>query len=58
MTVGAVAGMPHAGIAGRKRVADYRVLNSGGCGMAGSFRFDRDKSEVSRQIDQLFCCRK
>ena len=32
---------------------DYRLLDSGCCGMAGSFGFERDKAELSVRIGEL-----
>jgi Fe-S oxidoreductase len=37
----------------RKAGVDYRLLDSGCCGMAGSFGFERDKAGLSVQIGEL-----
>src|SRR5690606_1579562 len=36
----------------KKLALDYDVLDSGCCGMAGAFGFDRDKYEISRAIGE------
>src|SRR5207244_3638572 len=37
----------------KKLGLDYQILDSGCCGMAGSFGFERDHYEVSRAVGEL-----
>ena len=40
----------------RKLGLDFEVLNSGCCGMAGSFGFEAGHYDVSVAVGQAFCC--